>query len=684
MRQPMACFSRAESARTEIAFGLRFSRAFAWLFIWGLALTGPARCDDLWVARSRAVRAAVDKVAAAVVNVELVGVAQAAVGEVAADAPTVAVAVDGQGHFLASSMIVRGNPTSIICVTPGGRRGVAKVVAQDHLRQVVLLKTEPDLGGETSEVKPLSLWDGVPTVGQTVIAVGRHVGSQTPAVATGILSGTDRNWGLALQTDARVSSAFYGGVLIDLKGRVLGVIVPMVPDGGAETETDWYDSGIAFAIPSSALLARLPALIAGQDIRRGLLGIVPKESDPYVESTEIAAVRPRSPADRAGLRGGDVIVSIDASDVRSHREVKQMLGGRDAGDKISVRVSRGSETIDLPIELVSEIPPVSPQRLGIVISQRSSAADANKAEGEKVADGNGSGLVVTGIVTGSPADGKLKVGDILSAFGGTPVKDIDNLRRQVFSLDPEKATAVAVVREGEAANLELRSASIIAIDPKDFPDSLRYKPAEDERWEVRDFTVPDVANKAVIVAPTKGDAGRVDGADSPGRLLGLVILLADPGETDLNRAAEAWVQPARDSGMVVCLVAPAAEDRWSGEEIDLPRRLAAAIRQNLKIDRVRQVIGGIGKGSGASLAMAAAILRPGTFQGLTLRNDARPPGIQLRENEASSALQMWIVPGEDADPPAWKEPLEKLGYPVFNGQSDPAAILAWGRSLAAI
>lgn len=682
MRQPMACFSCAESARTEIAFGLRFSRAFAWLVMWGFALTGPARCDDLWVARSRAVRAAVDKVAAAVVNVELVGVAQTAVGEVAADAPTVAVAVDGQGHFLASSMIVRGNPTSIICVTPGGRRAVAKVVAQDHLRQVVLLKTEADLGGESAEVKPLSLWDGVSAVGQTVIAVGRHVGSQTPAVATGILSGTDRNWGLALQTDARVSSAFYGGVLIDLKGRVLGVIVPMVPDGGAETETDWYDSGIAFAIPSSALLARLPSLIAGQDIRRGLLGIVPKESDPYVESTEIAAVRPRSPADRAGLRGGDVILSIDGSDVRSHREVKQMLGGRDAGDKISVRVRRGSETIDLPIELVSEIPPVSPQRLGIVVSQSSSIADASKAEGEKVADGNGSGLVVTGIVTGSPADGKLNVGDILSALDGTPVKDIDNLRRQVFSLDPDKATAVAVVREGKAANLELRSASIMAIDPKDFPDSLRYKPAEDERWEVRDFAVPDVANKAVIVAPRKGDAGSVDGVDSS--LLGLAILLADPGETDLKRAAEAWVQPAQDSGMVVCLVAPAAEDRWSGEEIDLPRRLAAAIRQNLKIDPVRQVIGGIGKGSGASLAMAAAILRPGTFQGLTIRNDARPPGIRLRENEASSALQMWIVPGEDPDPPAWKEPLEKLGYPVFNGQSDPGAILAWGRSLAAI
>jgi hypothetical protein len=45
---------------------------------------------------------------------------------------------------------------------------------------------------------------------------------------------------------------------------------------------------------------------------------------------------------------------------------------------------------------------------------------------------------------------------------------------------------------------------------------------------------------------------------------------------------------------------------------------------------------------------------------------------------------MWIVPGEDPDPPAWKEPLEKLGYPVFIGQSDPGAILAWGRSLAAI
>src|SRR5690606_1126752 len=138
--------------------------------------------------------------------------------EVAVDAPTVAVAVDDQRHFLTSSMVVRGNPTSILVVTPDGRRVVAEVVARDHARQLVLLRASDDTGAAS-----LQFADVQPVVGQSVVAIGRHSDGDMPAISTGILSATDRNWGLALQSDARVSSGFYGGPLIDLHGRVLGI-----------------------------------------------------------------------------------------------------------------------------------------------------------------------------------------------------------------------------------------------------------------------------------------------------------------------------------------------------------------------------------------------------------------------------------------------------------------------------
>lgn len=668
--------------------------AFAWGGLaaiggsgWILPTESRVGADELWVARARAVRAAVEQVAASVVTVELIGVSEPAEGEVAADAPTVAVAIDDQRHFLASALVVRGNPTSILLVTPSGRRGVAKVVARDDARQIILLRSEENLGGPEGEVKPLRLWEGEVTVGQTVIAVGRHVGSQTAAVSTGILSGTDRNWGLALQTDARVSSAFYGGPLIDLRGRVLGVIVPMVPDGGAEDDTAWYDSGIAFAIPSAALVRRLPGLIQGQDVRRGLVGIVPKESDPYVESTEIAAVRPRSPAARAELQPGDVVRAIDAVEIRSHREIKQLLGGRDAGDTVTLRIERGGEVSDKRLTLADSIPPLVPQRIGITVREENVPTAVGPAAKTPAAEAPEQTLVpevvVSGIVTGSAADGKIRIGDRIRTLNGNPVGGVASLRRQIFSTDPDEPAVLGIMRDDQPSEVPLRSTAITATDPQSFPASLRYTSPADEKWEIREFAMPDIGNAAVLVAPVPA-AGGIRGAAAVEPSLGLAVLLADPGAGDLKQAAAGWLEPARAAGMIVCIVAPVADDRWNPEEIDVPRRLAAAIRQNQEIDPVRQVIGGLGGGAGGSLAMAAAILRPGTFQGLAIRGDIRPPGIRLRENDPASPLQIWLMPGEDGEQPQWSEAVQKLGFPVLSGQADPAAVLAWARSLATI
>jgi len=659
---------------------------------------GNAWGEELWVARAQAVRAAVQQVADSVLTVELVGVSEPVSGELAADAPTVAVAIDDQRHFLASTLVTRGNPTSILLVTPAGRRVVAKVVAQDHSRQVVLLRAEEPVIGADAEIPPVKLWDGEAVVGQTVIAVGRHPGSQTAAVSTGILSGAERNWGLALQTDARVSSAFYGGPLIDLYGRVLGIIVPMVPDGGAEDETSWYDSGIAFAIPSRSLSARLPRLVLGEDIRRGLIGIVAKESDPYVESTEIAAVRARSPAARADLQAGDQLVSIDDVEVRSHREIKQLLGGRDAGESVRLGILRDKQSLEQELVLTETIPPLVPQRIGITVRRQTVPADetteattpdegdeAKEAEAGKEGEVvDATEWVVSGLIPGSPADGKVQVGDRLQKLDGNPIDDIESLRRQVFAADPDQPLALSVVREGEQLDIELTSVPIAAIDPQALPSSLDHISGPDEKWEIREFTVPDLANAARLIGPSRPEGVPRASEEVEGRL-GLMVLLADPGETDLQKLATPWLEVAQAQGTIICLVAPTAEDRWTPEEIDVPRRLAAAIRQSHDIDPVRQVIGGAGKGPGGALALAAAILRPGTFQGLSVRGDIRPPGgVRLRENDPAAPLQLWVVPGDDGEPPRWGETLQKLGYPVLIGTPEPAALLSWGRSLATI
>ncbi len=108
-------------------------------------------------------------------------------------------------------------------------------------------------------------------IGQWAIALGRTLdpnADQPPSVSVGIISALDRIWGKAIQTDAKVSPTNYGGPLVDLDGRVQGVLVPASPRAEGETAGfEWYDSGIGFAIPLEDVNAVLPRLKEGKDLQ---------------------------------------------------------------------------------------------------------------------------------------------------------------------------------------------------------------------------------------------------------------------------------------------------------------------------------------------------------------------------------------------------------------------------------
>ncbi|MCG8648206.1 MAG: S1C family serine protease, partial [Pirellulales bacterium] len=269
-------------------------RSLLWLLLWtSLVSTAKVRADDLKyrTALAAAVRQSANQVLPSVVTIEIIGGIGGTNGEVEQDAPTSGIIVDGQGYIVGSSIVVRKPSASILVVLPDGSRHAAKVIARDYHRDLVLLKIDTDRALKAID------WpqDPVLKVGQTTIAVGRYGTDVAPIISRGVLSATQRLDGIALQTDARVSPAFYGGPLVDLYGNFLGVLIPAVAEGGAEDDTGWYDSGIAFAIPATVLATKLDRLRAGKSIKKGLIGIVSKSADPYQNETEIAAVRTRSP-----------------------------------------------------------------------------------------------------------------------------------------------------------------------------------------------------------------------------------------------------------------------------------------------------------------------------------------------------------------------------------------------------
>ena len=268
-----------------------------------------------------------------------------------ADGPTTGVIWSADGLVITSSFNFVREPSIITVTTDGGKRLIAKLVARDYAARLALLKIDAD-------ALPAADWLPADQLrsGQWALAAGFGHGSAQPALSVGIISGLGRMNGLAVQTDARISPANYGGPLFDIEGRAIGLCVPMAATEDQSAGVEWYDSGIGFAIPDDVLRERVARLAVGEDLRRGYLGVMLDIAGPVVgvapstdESTtqptpDVAGVRvaaePRGPAASAGLREGDIITAIDGVATPTLVSLRRQLARRAAGDSIDVTYSR--------------------------------------------------------------------------------------------------------------------------------------------------------------------------------------------------------------------------------------------------------------------------------------------------------------------------------------------------------
>jgi serine protease Do len=241
-------------------------------------------------------------------------------------------------------------PPVITVITSDGQRRTAQLKGRDDIRKICLLKIDDvdDLPvPQMIDAKELS-------VGQWAISVGVGYGDMSPAVSTGIISAKNRIGGRAIQTDANISPANYGGPLLDIEGRMIGLCVPMNPQSQAVgAGVEWYDSGIGFAIPidaDSRVIERLKE--DGVRITPPYLGLklmpVKGRKGLWVEK-----VVPDSPADQAGIQREDFIRGIDGEEVADMLKLRQILNRFEAEDKIKLSVwfeeTREVEDVDVVV-----------------------------------------------------------------------------------------------------------------------------------------------------------------------------------------------------------------------------------------------------------------------------------------------------------------------------------------------
>jgi serine protease Do len=337
--------------------------------------------------------------------------------------PTTGVIVSSDGYVISSLFNFLNDPTTILVSVPGREEPfVAKRVANDRSRMLTLLKIEAK-GLATPTTSPKNdIHEG-----QFAIAMGRTLDAKragAPSISVGIVSAVGRIWGKAIQTDAKISPVNYGGPLIDLQGRIQGILIPASPQGDDATSGfEWYDSGIGFAIPYEDVLASVEKLKHGKDLHKGILGIRLKGSDLYSGQPEIAMVAADSAGAKAGLKAGDKIVEIDGKPVVRLAQMQHLLGSRYEGDRISLKYKRGEDVKELKdLTLVSSmqgashaflgiLPLRDDPKLGVEIRYVFPGSPADKA-GLKF----GERIVKFGMIL--PAEGPIKKTDALQAFSG--------------------------------------------------------------------------------------------------------------------------------------------------------------------------------------------------------------------------------------------------------------------------
>ena len=259
------------------------------------------------------------------------------------------VIVDAQHGYVLTNHHVVMDAQQIVVTLKDGRRLPARLQGSDAGTDVALLKVEPQ------NLQALAFGDSdALRVGDYVLAIGNPFGlGQT--VTSGIVSALGRT-GLDIegyedfiQTDASINPGNSGGALVDLKGELIGINTAILgPTGG--------NVGIGFAVPSNMVRAVMQQLVSYGEVRRGRIGLTTQ--DVTAEQAKMLGAQARqgavvvevatdSPADKAGVRIGDVIVAVNGRGIRGSADVRNQVGLIPVGEEVEFKVLRDGRVLVL-------------------------------------------------------------------------------------------------------------------------------------------------------------------------------------------------------------------------------------------------------------------------------------------------------------------------------------------------
>jgi serine protease Do len=361
------------------------------------------------------------------------------------------VIISSDGEILTNNHVVSGAATITVKLSDG-RELDAQVVGADLSTDLALLRLLQVEGN----LPVASLGDSDRLeVGDWVMAIGNPFGLEA-TVTVGVLSGKGRSIGASdyddfLQTDASINPGNSGGPLFNTSGEVVGINTAIVPGG----------QGIGFSIPINLAKEVCQQLRTNGRVVRGFIGVGIQPLTPALKSALslgekvdgvlVSALMPDGPAERAGLKVGDVVISVDGTPVNSSRQLLNLVARLQVGQTCRFTVLRQGreQTISVPIvqrpEELAEAPlpdPVLPAkskaRLGLAVTDMTAGKDP--------------GVVVVDVLPNSAAArAGVQRGDIIRSVGPTPVHSAEEFADQVNKTPG--TVALLVDRQGRTVYL---------------------------------------------------------------------------------------------------------------------------------------------------------------------------------------------------------------------------------------
>ena len=611
---------------------------------------------DVEQLEQQALYEAADAVSKFIVRIETVGGLEKVGRVLVNQGPTSGVVVGADGYIISSAFNFIQDPASIMVKLPTGKRKAAKIISRDKSRRLVLLKIEVD--EPLDAAKPST--DEV-RVGQWAVAVGRTLPGDGFNMSVGIVSATNRIWGKAIQTDANVSPANYGGALADIHGNIVGVLVPMSPDSASDVAgTEWYDSGIGFCVPLASIMKDLDRM-KESDLYSGKLGISLKGSDLYAGELIIGVCRPKSPAREAGMKAGDKIVSINGVAVRTQSEMKHVLGALLAGDTANVKYERDGETLSSDITLTDKLIPYEHPFLGILPVREQSEIEP-------------AGVQIRHIFAESPAaKAELKTDDIVDTFNETAIADAASLREAIGGVEPGDKVELKITRgDDDARTVSVTVGSLPETISKQLPTAFpEVEEANEDLPQLGKMNIklPEEEGECVAYVPENYD---------PRFQHSMLVLLPVPGKQKPDELVKQWKASCEEHHTILLLPQAKEKVSWLPTEVAFIRKTIENVRKNYQLDPERIAI--MGTGNSGSMAFLTAFTHRDLIRGVIAVDAGIPSRSPSFFNEPLQRLSFVLMGPKEGRTAKRLEAnaklLREMKFPVVVEQSKLLSALA--------